>query len=154
MATTDPHAAGAAREITSHKIHTESEKLGHVQSLFHVADNLLGLALACFEIEVSDADSGRSRQTARRIARSLHVELLCRVGVQQVGLEHAFVDHHRAPRFHAFAIERRRAKASGHGPVVDDSYVFSRDLLAQLSRKEGCAAIDRIPIHRFRQAIE
>ena len=44
----DPQSAGAAREVASDEVHAEAHQLGNVETLFHVADKLLGLAGAGF----------------------------------------------------------------------------------------------------------
>ena len=78
------------------------------------------------------AHNGAGESTSG-IARGLEAELLCRVRIQQVRLEHAVLDENGTARGNAFSIERAGAESTGNRAVINDVYVVARDLLAELA---------------------
>src|SRR4029077_12233884 len=70
--------------------------------------------------------------------------------VQQIRLEHAVLDYHCAPCRDAFAVERRRTKASDHGAVVNYRNLVAGDFLTQLAREKRSATIDRVSVDAFK----
>ncbi len=85
---------------------------------------------------ISRTDSRSARESARGVGGGLQAEFFRGVGVQQIRLQHAVFDDHRAPGGDAFAIEGRGAEAADHGAVVDHGDLVAGDLLAQLACQE------------------
>ena len=99
--------------------------------------------------KISAAHTRRSGQTARGVMGGVHLELACRVGVQQVTRQPSVFDDHCAARGQAFGVEGRgavaaRAGGQHHQIVVDESDVFRGDLFAELAGQKGCAAPDGV----------
>ena len=88
-------------------------------------------------------------QAARGVASGLQVQLLSGVGIQQVRLQHAVLDHHGLAAGHALGIERASAEAAAHGAVVHDSDVVAGNLLVQLTGEERRATVDGVAVDRL-----
>ena len=93
--------------------------------------------------------AGVSGDATRGISGGLHAQLARRVGVGQVALQHALLDHHGAARGHALIVERRGAEQPGNRAVVDHRQILRRHFLAKLASQERRVAIDRFAVHRF-----
>ena len=97
---------------------------------------------------------GIAGQAARRVAGGLHPQLARRVGIQQVALQHAALDHHGAPRGHAFIVERRGAEQAGNGGVVNHREVLAGHLFAQLAGQKRLVPVDRHAVHGVKEVVE
>ena len=81
----------------------------------------------------------RSRPRARgprRACGALHVELARTVGVEQIRLELALLDHHVTPRRQSVAVERPRAR-----PRLNQRIIHDRD---EIARHVGAQTIEQI----------
>ena len=72
----------------------------------------------------------------------LSPSLRSRVGVEQIGFQHAFFDHYRTPGGHSFTVKRRGAKSADHGAIINQRDVFTKNLFAQLIGQECSLTID------------
>lgn len=136
FAVLDPQAAGAARKVAGHQVHSEAEKLGDEQTFLDVADDLMQALRAGLEKEVARTDAGRSRQSARGVAGGLQSKLSRGVGIQQVRLEHAILNHDSLAAGYTFGVERAGTEAAAHGAIVDHVDLVARNLLVQLAGEE------------------
>src|SRR5712692_6858531 len=132
----DPESRGAARVVAGNQVHTHAEKLGDIETIFNVANNLLGRLRSGVQEVVAGADAGGAGEPARCVGSGFEAEFLGRVSVQQIRLQHAVLNDNRAACRDAFSVKRRRAEAADHGAVVDHGDVTAGNLLAQLAREE------------------
>src|ERR1700682_5950101 len=96
-----------------------AEKFGDVKTFGDAGNYCSRRLFAGLEEIISRSDSRSASESTRRVACGLKAELLRRVGVQQVRLQHAILDDNGAPGRDAFAVEGRGAEASDHGAIVD-----------------------------------
>src|SRR5438552_6217406 len=108
----NPNAAHASGEVAGHQVYAKAQKLGHVESLFDAGKNLFRATHSLFQKEIAGANPRISGQSAGSISGSCQPKLFGRVGVEQVGLQDAFLNHHSSPAGDAFAIERAAAKTA------------------------------------------
>ena len=79
--------------------------------------------------------AGCGRTRARRCRSTPARALLRRVGVEQIGAQHAVLDQRRRPLGDALAVERRGREALRVQPVVDEPEGRRGDLLTLASRR-------------------
>src|SRR4029077_4066361 len=131
-----------------------TEKLGYIEAVFDLRNNLLRRLRSLFKEVISRSYSGGSGESARRVGGSLEAQLLCRVRVQQIRLQNPVFNYDRAARGDALAIEGRGTEAAGHGAVINDRDVCPGNLFAEFTGQERGSAIDRIAIHAFENVFE
>ena len=103
---------------------------------------------------VAGADAGSARQSSGSVRGGLQAQFFRGVGVQQIRLQHAALNHDRAARGNALAIEWGGAEAAAHGAVVDDGDLVSRDFLAQLAGQKRRAAVNRVSVNSLENMTE
>src|ERR1700690_3911754 len=106
-----------------------TEKLGYIEAVFDVGDDLLWCLSSGLKKIIPRTDAGSARESARSVGGGSQAQLFRRVGIQQIRLQNSILNHDGAPRGDAFAIERRGAKAAGHGSVIDYVDICSGNLL-------------------------
>src|SRR3984893_566301 len=126
----DPHAGGSARVIAGYQVGAVAEKLGYVEAVFDLRDNLVRRFRSRFEEVISRSDAGGAGESAGGVGGGLQAQLLRRVGIQQIRLQNSVLDHYRAAGGNAFAIEGCGAEATGHSAVIDYGDVRSGNCFA------------------------
>src|SRR5208283_5423161 len=149
FAVDNPHAGGAAGIISGDQVGAMPEKLGDIQAVFDLRNNLIRRFRPGLEEVISRTDSGRSGQSARRVGRGFQAQFFRGVGIQQIRLQDPVLHDYRAAGGNALAIERRGAETAGHGAVVDYGDVRSGNFLAEFAGEERGSAIDRVAVYAF-----
>src|SRR5713226_7293186 len=144
LAVFNPQAAGATGKVTGDQVHAEAEKLSYVQAARNICNDLLLGACAWLEIKITGACSWSPRQSSRCVAGSLESQLARRVGIEQIGFQHAFFDDNGTAGGNTFTVKGRGPEAANHGAIVNQRDIFAGNLLAQLIDKECSLAIDRV----------
>ena len=131
-----------------------TEKLGYIEAVFDLRNNLARRFRSGFQEIISRSDTGRPGKSARCVGGGLESQLLRGVSIQQIRLQNSVLNHHRAARGNALAIEGRGAEAAGHGAVVDDGDVRSSNRLPEFARQERGSAIDGVAVHALENMFE
>src|SRR6185369_9591459 len=93
-------------------------------------------------------------EATRGVACGFEAELFRRVGIQNVGLQHAILDNDSAARRHSLAVERTAAEPPDHGAVIDDGDVGASNLFAKLAGEKRCSTINSIAIYAFEDVFQ
>src|SRR5580704_9893305 len=132
--TRNPESGRAAGIVSRHQVGSMPEELGHVKTVFNLRNDLLRGSWSRLQEIIPWTDSGRSRQSARGVARGLKAELFRGVRVQQIRLENAVLNHDGAPRGNAFAVKRTGSKTTGYRAVINNVDAIACNLLSQFAR--------------------
>src|SRR5580704_2243915 len=127
----DPVSFGALKDVFARSdVDLAAAEIRRVDAVLDRGYNFAGLAVAGEHVGVGHARHGYVREAfATAVAGRLHAHQPGVLPVLHITDEYAVLDQHGAICRRAFVVDRQRAAAQRHGPVVDDGDAFGRHLL-------------------------